>query len=57
MWPVDQKLVMLKILSITVTFLSLLNLEVAPEEAIQRRRLIESSNESLGPNMFGEIEF
>ena len=37
--------------------LSLCNLEAAPEEAMQLRRLIKSSNESLGPYLFGKIEF
>ena len=46
---VGQKLAMLKIRSTSVTFLSLRNLEAAPEEAMQLRRLIKSSNESLGP--------
>ena len=40
---------MLKIRSKSVTFLSLRDLEAAPEEAMQLRRLIKSSNESLGP--------
>ena len=44
---VDQKLTMLKIRSTFVTFLSLRDLEAAPEEAMQLRRLIKSSNESL----------
>ena len=48
---------MLKIRSTSVTFLSLRNLEAAPEEAMQLRRLIKSSNESLGPYLFGKIEF
>ena len=43
--------------STSVTFLSLRNLEAAPEEAMQVRRLIKSSNESLGPYMFGKIKF
>ena len=51
---VGQKLAMLKIQS---TFLSLHDLEAAPEEAMQLRRLIKSSNESLGPYLFGKIEF
>ena len=46
---------MLKICSTSVTFLSLRNLEAAPEEAMQLRRLIKSSNESLGPYLFGKI--
>ena len=54
---VGQKLAMLKIRSKSVTFLSLRNLEAAPEEAMQLRRLIKSSNESLGPYLFGKIEF
>ena len=44
---VCQKLVMLKIRSTSVSFLSLRNLEAASEEAMQLRRLIKSSNESL----------
>ena len=51
------KVAMLKIRSTSVTFLSLCNLEAAPEEAMQLRRLIKSSNESLGPYLFGKIEF
>ena len=54
---VGQKLAMLKMRSTSVTFLSLRNLEAAPEEAMQLRRLIKSSNESLGPYLFGKIEF
>ena len=54
---VDQKLAMLKIGSTFITFLSLSNLEAAPEEAMQLRRLIKGSNESLGPYLFGKIEF
>ena len=54
---VSQKLTMLKIRSKSVTFLSLRDLEVAPEEAMQLRRLIKSSNESLEPYLFGKIEF
>ena len=54
---VGQKLTMLKIRSTRVTFLSLSNLEAAPEEAMQLRRLIKSSNESLGPYLFWKIEF
>ena len=50
---VGQKLAMLKICSTSVTFLSLCNLEAAPEEAMQLRRLIKSSNESLEPYLFG----
>ena len=46
---VGQKLTMLKIRSTSVTFLSLRDLEAAPEEAMQLRRLIKSSNESLEP--------
>ena len=48
---------MLKIRSKSVKFLSLRDLEAAPEEAMQLRRLIKSSNESLGPYLFGKIEF
>ena len=54
---VGQKLSMLKICSKSVTFLSLCNLEATPEEAMQLRRLIKSSNESLEPYLFGKIEF
>ena len=54
---VGQKLAMLKIPATSVTFLTLHNLEAAPEEAMQLRRLIKSSNESLGPYLFGKIEF
>jgi hypothetical protein len=52
-----QKLAMLKIRSTSITFLSLCNLEAAPEEAMQLRRLSKSSNESLGPYLLGKIEF
>ena len=54
---VGQKLVMLKIRSTPVKFLSLRNLEAAPEEAMQLRRLIKDSNESLGPYLFRKFEF
>ena len=54
---VGQKLVKLKICSKSVTFLSLGDLEAGPEEAMQLRRLMKSSNESLGPYLFGKIEF
>ena len=54
---VGQKLAMLKIRSTYVKFLSLRDLEAAPEETMQLRRLIKSSNESLGPYLFGQIEF
>ena len=54
---VGQKLAMLKIRSTSVTFLSLRDLEAAPEEAMQLWRLIKSSNESLGLYLFGKIEF
>ena len=54
---VGQKLAMLKIRSTSFTFSSLCNLEAAPEEAMQLRRLTKSSNESLGPNLFGKFEF
>ena len=54
---VGQKLAMLKMRSTSVTFLSLHNLEAAPEEAMQLRRLIKSSNESLGPYLFGKFKF
>ena len=54
---VGQKLAMLKIRSTYVKFLSLRDLEAAPEEAMQLRRLIKSSNERLGPYLFGQIEF
>ena len=45
---VSQKFMMLKIRSTSVTFLSLRNLEAAPEQTMQIRRLIKRSNESLG---------
>jgi hypothetical protein len=48
---------MLKIRSTSFTFLSLRSLEAAPEEAIQLRRLIKSSHESLGPYLYGKFEF
>ena len=54
---VGQKLAMLKIRATRVTFLSLCDLEAAPEEAMQLRRLIKGSNESLGPYLFGKFEF
>ena len=50
---VGQKLAMLKIRSTSIKFLSLRDLQAAPEEAMQFRRLIKSSNESLGPYLFG----
>ena len=51
---VDQKLAMLKISSTSVTFSSLCNLKAAPEEAMQLRRLMKSSNEiCLGNLSFG----
>ena len=49
---VGQKLAMLKIRSTSVTFFSLRNVKAAPKEAMQLRRLIKSSNESLGPYLF-----
>ena len=54
---VGQKLAMLKFRSTSVTLLSLRDLEAAPEETMQLRRLIKSSNESLGPYLLGKIEF
>ena len=54
---VGQKLAMLKIRSKRVTFFSLRDLQAAPEETMQLRRLIKSSNERLGPYLFGKIEF
>ena len=42
---VGQKWAMLKIRSTSVTFLSLRDLEATPEEAMQLRRQIKSSNE------------
>ena len=54
---VGQKLTMLKIRSTSVTFLSLRDLEAAPEEAMQLRRLIKCSNESLGPYLFWKFKF
>ena len=47
----------LKICPTSVTFLSLRNLKAAPEEAMQLRRLIKSSNERLGPYLFGKFKF
>ena len=44
---VGQKLAKLKIRSTHVIFLSLRDLEAAPEEAMQFKRPIKSSNESL----------
>ena len=52
---VGQKLAILKIR--TVAFMTHGDLEAAPEETMQLRRLIKSSNESLGPYLFGKIEF
>ena len=52
---VGQKLMMLKIRSTSVTFLSLRNLEAGPEQTMQIRRLIKRSNESLGPYLFGKV--
>jgi hypothetical protein len=54
---VGQKLGMLKICATSITLLSLRNLEVAPEESMQLRKLIKSSNENLGPYLFGKFEF
>ena len=54
---VGQKLTMLKIRSTRFTFLSLRDLEAAPEEAMQIRRLIKGSNESLGHYLFGKFKF
>ena len=54
---VGQKLAMLKIRSTSVTFLSLSDLEAAPEENMQLRRLSKGSNESLGPYLFGKLNF
>ena len=51
---VGQKLAMLIIHSESISFLSLRDLKAAPEEAMQLRRLIKSSNESLGPYLFGK---
>jgi ribosomal protein S6 len=39
------------------SFYHLLNLKAAPEEVKELRRLIKSSNESLGPYLFGKFEF
>ena len=52
---VGQKLAKLKICSTGVIFLSLHNLEAAPEETMKVRMLIKSSDESLGPYLFGKI--
>ena len=54
---VGQKLAMLKIRSTSVRFLSFHDLEAAPEEAMQLRRLIKSSKKNLGPYLFGKFEF
>ena len=54
---VGQKLAMLKMRSTSITFLSLRNLEAAPEEAMQLRRLTKSSNESVGSYLFVKLEF
>ena len=54
---VCQKLAMFEIRSTSVSFLRLRNLEAASEEAMQLRRLIKTSNESLGPYLLGKIEF
>ena len=53
---VGQKLAMVKIRSTSVTFLSLRDLEAAPEKTMQLRRLIKSSNESLEPYL-GNLSF
>ena len=53
---VGQKLSMLKIRSKSVTFLSLRDLEAAPEEAMQLRRLIKSTNEREH-YLFGKFKF
>ena len=54
---VGQKLMVLKNRSTSITFLSHLNLEAAPKEVMQLRRLTKSLNESLGPYLFHKIEF
>ena len=54
---VGQKLTMLKIRSTSVTFLSFRDLEAPLYKAMQLRWLIKSSNESLGPYLFGKIKF
>ena len=54
---VGQKLAMLKIRSTFVKFLSLRDLEAAPEEAMQLRLLIKSADERLGSYLFGKFEF
>ena len=46
-----------EICSTTVSFLSFHKLEAASEKAMQLRRLIKSSNESLWPYQFGKFEF
>ena len=53
---VGQRLAKLKIRSTRVIFLSLHDLEAAPEETMRVRMLIKSSNENLGPYLFGKIE-
>ena len=54
---IGQKFAMLKICSTSVTFLSFRDLEAVPEETMQLKRLSKGSNESLGPYLFGKIEF
>jgi hypothetical protein len=51
---VGQKLLMLKISSTSITFLSLCNIEAAPEETMQLRRLNKNSNDSLGTVPLGD---
>ena len=46
-----------EICSTSISFLSFRNLEAASEEAMQLRRLIKSSNESLWPYLFVKFEF
>ena len=54
---VGQKIAMLKFRSTSITLLSLRDLEAASEETMQLRRLIKTSNESLGLCLIGKFEF
>ena len=54
---VGLKLTMLKVHSTSLKFFSLGSLEGAPEEAMQLRRLVKSSNETLQTCLFGKIKF
>ena len=55
-YVISIKLMILKILKISttiVTFLNLGNLEASSEETMELRELINKSNENLGPYLFG----